>query len=166
MRPASALLAAATALAVVSGCGASGGVPHFQAASGWHVLVEPGQIVSAATVPFAAADRSQSAPTRTVASLPRRGAVIWVQWLRRGKVPAEDRQYPRGSLPLRVQRMAPTQPEGFTCPPSSGNGCATRAMQAASGRWDVAVWVFFGTAHPSRATVAAANRELANLRLA
>ena len=60
--------------------------------------------------------------------------------------------------------MAPVEPEGFTCPGSSGNGCATRALQAAGADWDVALWVFFGTAHPSRTTVAAANAELARLR--
>jgi hypothetical protein len=154
-------------LAVLAvGCGGTEQTPHFQVADGWHVIVEPGQIVSAANIPFAAADRSESAPTRTVASLPPRGIVISVQWLRRRRLRAEDRQYPRSSLPLRVQSMARTQPEGFTCPPSSGNGCATRALQAASKRWDVAVWVFFGTAHPSMATVAAAGHELAHLRFA
>ncbi len=151
--------------ALTAGCGGASR-PDFAQAHGWHVLAEPGQIVSAANVPFASADRSQSAPIRTVASLPRQGIVIWVQWLRRGKVPAEDRHFSRRSLPLRVQGMAAVQPEGFTCPPSSGNGCSTRAIQAASTRWDVAVWVFFGTAHPSSATVAVANRELAQLRFA
>jgi hypothetical protein len=151
---------------IAAGCGGARQAPHFQGTGGWHLIVEPGQIVSAANVPFAAADRSQSAPTRTVASLPARGIVIWVQWIRRGRVRAEDRQYPRRSLPLRVQSMATTQPEGLTCPPASGNGCATRALQAASERWDVAVWVFFGTARPSIAMLAAADHELAQLRFA
>lgn len=148
---------------LAAGCGGAA-KPHFRAASGWQAIAEPGQIVSAADVPFAEADRSESAPIRTVASLPRRGAVIWVQWVRRGEFPAKDRRYyPIRPLPLRVQGMAPVEPEGFTCPAASGNGCATRVLQAASRRWDVAVYVFFGTAHPSGSIVAAANAELARL---
>jgi hypothetical protein len=151
-------------LAVLAvGCGGTEQTPHFQVADGWHVIVEPGQIVSAANIPFAAADRSESAPTRTVASLPPRGIVIWVQWRQRRRIRAEDRQYPRRSLPLRVQSMARTQPEGFACPPSSGNGCATQALQAASARRDIAVWIFFGSGKPSSAQIAAANAELARL---
>ncbi len=92
MRVRTAAVLVLTAL-LAAGCGGAAR-PHFEAAGGWHVLTEPGQIVSAATVPFAAADR----------------------------------------------------------------------LQAGSARWDVGVWVFFGTAHPSRSTVAAANAELARLR--
>jgi hypothetical protein len=154
-------------LAVLAvGCaGATVRAPHFQAAKGWHVHAEPGQVVSAANVSFATIDLSQSAPTRTVASLPRTGILVWVQWVRRGTSTGRDRQY-RKTTSLRVQSMATVEPEGFTCPVSSGNGCATRALQAASSRWNVAVWVFFGTEDPSGATLAAANRELARLRFA
>jgi hypothetical protein len=160
-----ALLAGAAAVSALVGCGGSSQSPAFQRANGWHVLVEPGQIVSAANVPFAAADRSQSAPTHTVAALPHHGIVIWVQWQRRGKFPAQDRQYRRELPPLRVHDMAPVEPEGFACPQAS-SGCSTRANLAASKSWDVAVWVFFGTVEPSRGMVAAANRELARLQFA
>lgn len=60
--------------------------------------------------------------------------------------------------------MAPYGPEGFTCPRTSVNGCATRALRAASERWDVAVWVFFATAHPSSSAFATADHELARLQ--
>jgi hypothetical protein len=160
-----ALLAGAAAVAALVGCGGSSQSPAFQRVKRWHVLVEPGQIVSAANVPFAAADRSQSAPTHTVAALPHHGIVIWVQWQRRGTFSGEDRQYPREAPPLRVMPdMAPVEPEGFACPQASSSGCSTRADLAASKSWDVAFWVFFGTAKPSRGTVAAANAELARLR--
>ncbi len=150
--------------ALAAGCGGAA-KPHFRTARGWHVIAEPGQIVSAANVPFAAADRSESAPIRTVASLPRYGIVIWIQWLRRGRFPAKDqRYYPSRPLPLRVQDMTATAVEGFTCPRIS-NGCFTRALQAGSERWDVAVWVFFGTDDPLPEDIAAADAELARLRL-
>jgi hypothetical protein len=164
MRGSAPLLTVAGAVMLAAGCGGTGQPPNFQAARGWHVIAEPGQIVSAANISFSAADRSQSAPIRTVASLPQRGIVIWVQWVRRGKFPSQDRRYyPRRQLPLRVRSMAPVAPEGFTCPRASGSGCGTRSLQAGSRGWDVAVWVFFGTAHPPRTTVAVANAELARL---
>jgi hypothetical protein len=164
MRGSAPLLAFACAVMLAAGCGGTGQPPHFQAAPDRHVIAEPGQIVSAANISFSAADRSQSAPIRTVASLPRRGIVIWVQWLRRGKFPTKDRRYyPKRSVPLRVQSMAPVAPEGFTCPHASGSSCGTRSLQAGSERWDIAVWVFFGTSHPPRTTVAVANAQLARL---
>ena len=148
---------------LASGCGGAAR-PRFRAASGWHVIAEPGRIISAANVPFAASDRSQSAPFHTVASLPKDGVLIWVQSIRRNEVPARrQRNYPRRSLPLRVEGMATVRPEGFTCSPARGSRCATRALQAGGAQWDVALWVFFGVAHPSRPTVAAANAQLARL---
>jgi len=162
MARAAAVVALLAALA--AGCGGSSR-PGFAQARGWNVITEPGQIVSAANVPFARADRSESAPVRTVASLPRPGIVIWVQWLRRGRLPAEDRHYPRRPLPLRVASMTAVAPEGFTCPRLARHGCSTRALQARSEQWDVAVWVFFGAADPLPMQVAAADAELARLRL-
>lgn len=52
------LLGIAAAAAVLAGCGGTSRAPRFRAARGWHVLVEPGQVVSAANVPFATADRT------------------------------------------------------------------------------------------------------------
>ncbi|HUJ54491.1 MAG TPA: hypothetical protein VLW49_00705 [Gaiellaceae bacterium] len=135
----------ALVLSLAAGCG-GGGRPHFEGASGWHVIAEPGQIVSAANVAFAAADRAQSAPIHTVASLPRRGILIWVQSARGRKLK---------SVPLRVEYMATSRPEGFACPGT------TRALQTGRKGWDVYVWVFFGAKHPPESIVAAANAELA-----
>jgi hypothetical protein len=144
--------AATLALVAVlaAGCGGRSSRPSFEQAHGWHTLAEPGQIVSAATVAFAAADRSQSAPIHTVASLPRRGILIWV--------PARSRSNHRRRPPLlRVQNMANARPEGFLVPGTA------RVLQTESKRWVVYVWVFFGAAHPSRSTIATANAELARL---
>jgi hypothetical protein len=164
MRRCALLLAAAAVVTISAGCGGSGHPPTFQGANGWHVLVEPGQIVSAANVPFAAGDRSQSAPTRTVSALPRRGVLIWTEWLRRGNVPPEDRQYPRRSSPLRVQEADPSAAKGFSCPRTAQAGCVRRLLADSSG-WDLTVWIFFGSGKPSSTEVATTNSELARLEL-
>ncbi len=143
--------------------GASRGAPRFQAAAGWHVLVEPGQTASAANVRFAASDRSQSFPTRTIASLPRRGVLIWIEWGRpRGSSAA--RLYPRRALPLRVERAARTAaPEGTACPPASPS-CAVGHLLARESGWDTDVWIFSGSPRPSSAQLAAIDSELGRLR--
>ena len=163
MRRSAGLLGVAAVVAAASGCGGAGRAPHFEAGRGWHVLVEPGQIVSAANVPFAAADRSQSAPARTVAGLPPDGIAIWVEWLRRGKYRAADRSYPERPLPLRVEETGPAAAKGFTCPRAAQAGCARRLTASASG-WDITLWVFFGHGKPSAAQLRAADTELSRFR--
>ena len=81
-------LASLALVAVTAGCGGTRPVPRFETAHGWQVIVEPGQTLSAANVPFAAADRSESGPTRTEASLPQHGVLIWVEWARRRNSPS------------------------------------------------------------------------------
>jgi hypothetical protein len=167
MKPkAVAMLALVAALA--AGCGGAG-KPRFEPAPGWHLLSGRGQL-AAAKVNYTPADRRlvlTSPPSRTVGSLPRDGTVIWVLYVRGG-----NSHYPRRRLPLRVEQGAPSSPfEGFRCAPA----VTTSRCYAASGsnwrifgrygRYDVDVYVFFGTDHPPPELFAQADSELARLRL-
>src|SRR5690349_17685229 len=89
---------------VASGCGGAA-KPRFQAANGWHLLSRQAEL-AAANVPFAVADRSlASPPSRTVATLPRNGVVIWATFSRSGKLP------PRSTpLPLRLAEAMRSNP--------------------------------------------------------
>jgi hypothetical protein len=161
-------LAAVVALAALAaGCG--GGKPHFQSAAGWQQLSRSGEL-AVANVPFRAADRSlDSPPSGTVATLPRSGIVIWLLVGRHHKSKAWDRKFP--PVPLRVEETVATNPpEGFSCPPAARSDCfeeggAIRRMQARASGWDVAATVFFGTDRPLPEDLAAADAELARLRL-
>jgi hypothetical protein len=152
-------------LGLVAGCG--GGSPHFQGAAGWHALSRHGEL-AVANVPFAASDRSMaSPPSRTVAALQRDGIVIWTMYHRAG-----DSHYPRRTLPLRVEQGVASLPfEGFRCAPAvTTSRCydasgSIRHLQARSGSYAIDLYVFFGTDHPTSASVAAANAELARLRV-
>lgn len=134
--------------------------PGFLAAPGWHVLgygfSQPPDApeASVANVQFAATDRSeQSPPSRTVASLPREGVVIWALLSPRWG-PVDDR-FPVKRLPLRVgEAVATAPPEGF-----SARG-AVRRLDARVAGYDVSLSVFFGAKNPSAAAIAAANRAL------
>jgi hypothetical protein len=155
----------ALVLSLAAGCG-GGGRPHFEGASGWHLLSRDGEL-AASNVPFAEQDRSfLSVPSHTVGSLPRRGVVMWLLAIRRR--PAYDKKFP--AIPLRVaQTVATNPPEGFSCPPAGQARCfdaggAIRRLQARDSRWDIGLTIFFGTDHPSSAQVAAANAELARFR--
>jgi hypothetical protein len=166
-----AVLAVLTALAAVTaGCGGTRPLPPatsvdgpgFLLAPGWHTLgdglAQPPNApdASAANVPFVAADRSQSAPFRTEASLPRRGILIWAQL--QARWPPVDRRFPVRRPPLQVGEAASSPGiEGFQ-PTGS-----IRRVQARFAGYDVDVSIFFGARHPSPAAVAAANDELARL---
>jgi hypothetical protein len=167
MRRSARLLALAAVATVVAGCG--GAKPGFEPAAGWHIRSGHGEF-AAARVVFAPADRRlvlTSPPSRTVTSLPRDGTVIWAMVVRGGNT-----HYPRRLLPPRVEQGAPSNPfEGFRCAPA----VPTSSCYAASGsvwrlfgrygRYDVDVYVFFGTDHPLPDVVAQADAELARLRL-
>jgi hypothetical protein len=109
---------------------------------------------SAANVPFAHADRSQSAPTRTEATLPRRGILIWAQLQPRW--PPVDRRFPVRKPSLR-EAVPTAGMEGF------GPAGSIRRLEARTAGYDVDVSVFFGARHPSAAALAAVNRELGRL---
>jgi hypothetical protein len=152
---------------VVAGCGGTRRAPYFQTAAGWHVLVEPGQTASAANVAFARSDRSQSFPTRTIASLPPRGVLIWIEWVRPRTSATDAGLYRQLSLPLRVSQThasgAPSGvPEGTSCP-SAAPDCALGQVSAMESGWDATVWIFSGAPRKSPAQIAAANSELARL---
>jgi hypothetical protein len=150
----------AAVVSALAGCGGAGPAPHFQAATGWHVLVEPGRSASAANVSFASGDRAESAPAGTIASLPRRGVVIWIEWVRRGQSSSLDRTYPKRALPLQVTDAADTgTPEGTRSPG------AVRRLQVQGSGWNATVWIFFGAPKPSHRQVAAANSELSRFRI-
>jgi hypothetical protein len=153
-------LALLALVAIAAGCGGTRSAPHFEQARGWHAIGEPGQTSSAANVPFAAADRAQSVPSRTIAKLPPSGVVIWVEWVRRGDFRAADRLYPKRPVPLRVEEASYTgTPEGTSSPG------AVRQLRVWDSHWDSTVWIFFGRARPLPEDVAAADAELARLAL-
>ena len=156
-----AVLALVAALA--AGCGGSA-KPRFRSATGWQVLSGQNEL-AAANVPFASADRSTtSPPSRTVATLPRRGVLIWAM-VSRSAGPGST------PLPLRLSEAVPVNPfEGFGCAPAVSTAhCfaasgSVRRLVAQAGRYDVDLSVFFGTDRPAKASLAAANAELARLR--
>jgi hypothetical protein len=130
------------------------------------VLSGQGEL-AAANVPFAASDRSlKSPPSRTVATLPRGGVVIWAMVSSPGKLPPGSTP-----LPLRLSEALPSNPfEGFSCAPAvptsrcyAASG-SVRRLVARLRHHLVDLYVFFGTDHPAAASVAAANAELARLR--
>jgi hypothetical protein len=149
---------------VAAGCG-GGAEPHFRAAQGWHLLARHDELV-AADVPLTGEDRSlASPPSRTVATLPEDGIVIWAMVSR-------DEKEPGGStpLPLRLSEAVPSNPfEGFSCAPAvSVSRCdaasgSVRRLAAQVGRDYVDLYVFFGTDRPRAATVIAADAELGRL---
>jgi hypothetical protein len=161
-------LAAALALvALVAGCG--GGKPHFERAAGWHLLAR-GDALVASNVPLAPADRSlASPPSHTVGSLPRYGVLLWLLVGPHHKGGRWDRKFP--PVPLRVdETVATNPPEGFFCPAAARSDCfeaggAIRRMQARAAGWDIGVTIFFGSDRPLPEDVAAADAELARLRL-
>jgi hypothetical protein len=149
---------------VATGCGGNG-KPSFQSAAGWE-LVSGRNELAAANVRFAAADRSMaSPPSQTVATLPRRGVVIWAMVSRSGGAGSTP-------LPLRLSEAVRSNPfEGFRCAPAvSESRCyaasgSIRHLEAQIGRrYFVDLYVFFGTDRPPAGAVTAANAELARLR--
>jgi hypothetical protein len=100
-------------------------------------------------------------PSHTVGSLPRAGVVIWAQFAPRRSGARTNKYFPPTRLPLRFgdSVLLDGTPEGFVCP----RACAIRTLEASASGYNVAVWVFFGTRHPSVAARAAADRELARI---
>src|SRR5689334_13989065 len=162
MRRAVALLAISLA---VAGCGGGASRPRFEPAADWHLLSGDGEL-AAANVPFAGRDRSLSSPpSRTVATLPRSGVVIWAMFSRAGKDS-------RRALPLRLTGAARSNPfEGFSWAPAvSLPRCfaASGSVRRLAGRldgYDVDLYVLLGTDRPSSAQLEAVDAELARLRL-
>src|SRR5580765_7078546 len=161
------IAAAVVALAALMvGCG-GGTKPHFDSASGWHLLSGNAQLL-AANVPFAASARSLAGPPAgTVARLPRSGTVIWVI-----VNPAIDTDPTRRRLPVRLDQTRPsTTFEGVRCAPAvTLSNCyaasgSVRHLVGTYGSHDVDLYIFFGTDRPSRAQRASASAELARLRL-
>ena len=152
-------------LALVTGCGGAA-KPHFRSATGWHVLAGIDEL-AAANVDFAAQDRSMtSPPSRTVATLPRDGIVIWAMVSREKHSPEST------PLPLRLSEAQPSNPfEGFRCAPAVSTArcyAASGSVRRLVGQVDrnyVDLYVFFGTDHPTAESLTAANAELARLQL-
>jgi hypothetical protein len=153
----------ALAAAFLAGCGGSSAMPRFHPAVGWHLLGAHGEVV-AANVAFAPADRNlASPPFHTVASLPRRGTLIWAAVMPRDQA-AESK-----SRVLRVGSGLPSNtPDGAPCAPAVdclAASDAIRYLRVPFRQKDVALTIFFGTDHPSARQVRAANAELARLSL-
>jgi hypothetical protein len=172
--------AVVTAVIAAACASASGGVsrrvgiftgtgPGFQRSTGWHVVqnglseTDAASVATAATVPIARADRPpESAPTHTVASLPRDGILIWVQFEPRGFARI-DSHFPPAGLPLRLSEavLLRGSPEGFQCQ----RACAVRTVEVSASGYDLGIFIFFGSSHPSHAMRTAADHELARLSL-
>ncbi|MFL5959288.1 MAG: hypothetical protein ACJ75G_03335 [Gaiellaceae bacterium] len=143
--------------------------PGFRRAAGWHVIQNglakpPGlSAAAAANVPLARRDLGPGTPEplHTVASLPRDGVVIWAQFPPRRMSARSNKYFPPTTLPLRLSQSVRLDgiPEGFTC----HRRCAIRTVEASASGYDIAVWIFFGGAHPSAAARAAADRELGRI---
>lgn len=162
MRRAGWLLAVAAVAIAAPGCGGAR-APRFEGATGWNVVVEPGQTAVAANVRIAPGDRSQSLPSRTIASLPPRGVLLWLEWVHPRTHAADAKRYPQRPLPLRVEQAADTgAPEGASCP-STAPDCFIRHLTAREAGWDLDVWIFFGRDLPLPGDLAAADAELARL---
>jgi hypothetical protein len=126
----------------------------FVGARGGKLLAEGGQTETwAATVPYRDAPL-QIPPTRTLRRLGPNGTVIWVSLSRDSAV----RMQPLNSLRIR-RRVVSSSFEGL--PRGIGLFRATVRRRA----YDVDVWVFFKSAHPTHASIARAQAELERLRL-
>jgi hypothetical protein len=134
---------------------------RFPGARGWFVgarsgklLAEGGQTESwAATVPYRDPPL-QIPPTRTLGRLGPNGTIIWVSLSRDSAL----RMRPVNSLHIR-RNLISNNFEGL--PRGIGLFRATVRRSA----YDLDVWVFFKTAHPTPPTVARAQTELDRLRL-
>jgi hypothetical protein len=115
---------------------------------------------AAANLRFAKGDLGPGTPvpSHTVASLPRNGIVIWAQFPPRRSSARSNKYFPPRTLPLHLAGSVTLDgtPEGFVCP----RACAIQTLEASASGYDIAVWIFFGTSHPSVAMRSAANREL------
>jgi hypothetical protein len=150
---------------------AAGLAPRLLGAAGWHVLQKPllepalGPASAAADFPLAKADLQPGTPvpSHTVASLPRDGVVIWVQFAPRRRSARPNKYFPPTTLPLRLRESVRLNgiPEGFSCPRT----CAIRTLEASASGYDISVWIFFGTAHSTAASRTAADRELSRISL-
>lgn len=145
--------------------------PRFRSAVGWHLiqngLAEAASVSTsaAANVPFRKADFGPGTPvpSHTVGSLPRDGIVIWAQFPPRRRGARSNKYFLPTRLPLRFSESVRLNgtPEGFVCPRT----CAIRTVEASASGYDIAIWIFFGRAHPSAAARSAANRELSRISL-
>jgi hypothetical protein len=136
---------------------------RFPARRDWHVgtggrsavRAEGEQTTSwAATVPWRDGP-NQLPPHRTLARLPRDGIAIFVALFRDNRRP---RQRPWNSLRIDGRRTS----GGFEGLPSR---FGLYRADVPRGRYVVDLWVFFGTLHPSAATVERAQAELDAVRL-
>lgn len=169
-----ALLVAAAVAGLAGGAAASGPrhayLPaRFASGHGWHIgaggplrsaaAVQTGSY--AATVPYA--NRAfDLPPVRTVHRLHASDILVWLGLSRDRRRPPPQFAH-ETPLPLRIDaRRIFTNWEGNGLQDRYG---LYRQTAFRRGEYDLDLWVFFGAAHPSRATIARAQAELDAVRL-
>ena len=138
---------------------------RLPARRGWHVGTSGASPIGpsgaqteswASTVPYRD-PRNQLPPTRTLARLPRQGVLVWIGVSVDSRLAGPP---PRGWNSLRIARRKIGS--GFEGVPARYG--LYRAFIPRP-RYTLDVWVFFGTAHPTRRIVARAQAELDGVRL-
>lgn len=134
---------------------------RFPRRPGWFVGARPGELLAeggqtatwAATVPYRD-QPSQLPPHRTLSRLPADGVIIWVSLSRDSAL----QERPFNSLKIR-RRMISSNFEGLP----RGVGLYRASVRRTS--YDVSLWVFFKTSHPTGHVIARAQAQVDRLRL-
>jgi hypothetical protein len=137
--------------------------PGFLPATGWNEIstgtipMEKGPTAIAATVPLASENGPVGTfPTQTLSTLPDNGIVFYAIIQLRGQVSGVDSGYPATQLPLQLSN-AEIEPIWEGQPNSD---VPEYIITAAVGNYNLAVYCFFGTQHPSAAQLTSAQDEL------
>jgi hypothetical protein len=134
---------------------------------GWTVvqggaLGEDGSTTAtAANVVLRPGDRAGGLPRETIGSLRGHGIVVHAAFTPRGD-PAEDVRFGERTLPLELG----TATFDSTDPLAASNGFAEQRIRAGVGSYNVDARVFYGMRMPTRAMLAAAQRQLERLVVA
>jgi hypothetical protein len=173
-----AALVAAVAVGVVIGAslapsGSAASVPTgvgFLAEAGWTVhqsgskaTPERPTVAIAANAPVHPHDTASEGfagfPYSTLGTLPRRGVVIVASFTLREAEPQADVAFPTRKLPLRLSDATPY----YELALRPGRKLAQYRIRAGVNGHHVDIYVYFGTARPSPATIQAAERQLGRL---
>jgi len=155
---------------VTSASSSAGDALGFLPAPGWAqiatgtVPITDGPVVIAANVPIASESMRGYVgvfPTHTLAKLPANGIVFYAIIGRRGQLSGVDSGYPPTQVPLQLSD-ADVLP-GWEGQPNS-NVPEYRITAAVNG-YNLSVYAFFGTQHPSQALLQSAQQELDRLQV-
>jgi hypothetical protein len=115
----------------------------------------------AANVDLHPDDDADGLPLSTLQTLPRNGIVIIASFTARGQEPSHDNGFPPRTLPLNIREGAPL---GIQLRPD--RPLSQYEIRAAIRRHNVYIEIYLGTPKPPRASLAAAQRQLARLVVA